>query len=80
MTTSAWTWAELDGVQLEMIVEAERTLGNNVKYILAYRPGRDAGIMGYPQNGMQVSNLNGSQIECLQGLEKKLQTVMIAYR
>jgi hypothetical protein len=50
MTTSAWTWAALNGAQLKMVSEAEQTLGDNVNYILAFQPGKEAGIMGFIQN------------------------------
>ncbi len=80
MATSAWTWAALSNAQLMMVNEAEKTLGDNVSYVIAFQPGNAPGIMGIPQNGLKVSRLNASQVECLQGLEQKLSVVAIAYQ
>ena len=76
-----WTWAKLDGHQLQMIQEAEHTIGST-DYILAYQSKSQAMASGagMGQMGVRVANLNESQVECLQGLEKQLQAVGVAYR
>lgn len=82
MNTGDWMYAHLSDEQLKMVSEAEQTLGKNVKYVLAYAP--DHGIandgMDIPQAGLHVAVLNPSQVECLQGLESRLNTVLVAYR
>lgn len=80
-----WTWADLSSDKLDMLTDAERTLGADL--LLAYQPqetsvSRPQPDMGshFRQNGLQVADLNDSQVDCLQGLEQKLQAVIIAYQ
>lgn len=80
MASDGWTWARLNGDQLALLAGAEKTLGDD--YLLAYQPGAqvlDSG-KGSPLRDLGIAPLNASQLECLQGLEAKLQAVVIAYR
>ncbi len=77
-----WQWAALTGDQLNMVMEAEKTLGNNVKYLLVYQqaqavPGNN--VTKSPDHH-PIASLSESQIECLNGLEKQLGAVVIAYQ
>jgi len=81
MEKSQWTWADLNGEQLSMLKEAEGTLGED--FLLAYRQNQQAAKTSpelFPAMGLRVAPLNGSQIECLEGLEKKLRLVVVAYQ
>jgi len=81
MNESEWRWADLRGEQLEMVREAEETLGSGVDYVLVYQHGQGAGNGSTrpPQAGLQVAGLNESQVECLQGLEMNVKGVAVAY-
>jgi len=70
-----------------MLNEAERTLGHETDILLAYQPQQASVSKPQPDLGnhfrqreMQVAALSDSQMECLQGLENKLQAVIIAYK
>ncbi len=78
MKHDGWTWANLNQEQLDKIENAEKTLGNNVRYLVAYEPGKS--FIEISPNRMQISTLNESQVECLQGLESQLHTVVVAYQ
>lgn len=77
---SDWSWADLDDEQLRILQEAETTLGTDI--LLAYDQGGQASIQGerVSQSGLEVAPINESQLECLQGLETKMQSVVIAYQ
>ncbi len=77
MKHDGWTWANLDRTKLDLIENAEQTLGNNVRYLVAYEPGKT--FVEISPNRMQVAPLDESQIECLQGLESQVDAVVIAY-
>lgn len=79
MADQNWTWAELSQDKLQMLMEAEQTLGADI--LLAYQPARqgiDPGKL-VERSRLSVAPLNESQLECLQGMESKLGTVVIAY-
>jgi hypothetical protein len=80
MTHHTSTWADLTGGQLGMLQEAEQTLGADI--LLAYRSGEPVTIdfEKLVENRLQLAGLDESQIECLQGLEGKLQAVVLAYQ
>lgn len=80
MADQDWTWAELSQDKLQMLMEAEQTLGADI--LLAYQPARQGMDPGkvIERSRLSVASLNESQIECLQGMEEKLGTVVIAYR
>ncbi len=78
--TNEWTWAKLSGDELTMLSEAERTLGT--EYLLAYQQDGQpaASSTRLLRRDLRVAPLNESQVECLQGLEAKLQAVVVAYQ
>lgn len=75
-----WKIAQLNGEQVRMVEEAERGLGAD--YLVVFK--EDAGGAADPQfptAGMVApASLNNSQVECLQGLERALDAVAVAYR
>ena len=73
-----WTWAQLASDKLQMLEEAERSLGAMI--LLAYQSAAMANAPRSGPSGLRVAPLNGSQIESLHGLENKLQAVVVAYR
>jgi hypothetical protein len=78
--SGAWTWANLNQEQLGMLEEAEQTLGTDI--LIAYQDTSrvNTGAAWLSRSGLQVASLNDSQLECLQGLEKQVQAVVIAYQ
>ncbi len=80
MEASQWSWARLNREQLGDLSEAERTLGADI--LLAYRPSQKAEFRPsqFMSQGLQVSSLNPSQVECLNGLEQKIEAVVVAYQ
>lgn len=79
MAAAEWTLADLEPAQLELVHEAERTLDTDV--VLAYSPTRwgtvDPDSIG---TGLAPVELEASQLECLQGLERMVGGVLVAYR
>lgn len=75
-----WTWARLNRDQLGLLREAEETLGADI--LMAYRQGERAEVKAdvLAQTKLQAADLNESQLECLQGLERQLDSVVIAYQ
>jgi hypothetical protein len=67
MNDTVWKIADLTDEQLKEIKEAEKTLGPFS--LLAFQPVR-----------LDTAQLNPSQLECLQGLEKNLGITIVAYR
>jgi hypothetical protein len=74
-----WSYADLEPAQIDLIHEAERTLGTDV--VMAYKPGRwgwvDPDAIG---DALRPVELEASQLEYLQGLEQKIDGVLVAYR
>ena len=68
MAERIYVLADLSEEQLRMVREGEQTLDPAVT-ILAFKPAES-----------RVADLNGSQVECLQGLEQKLGLTLVAYR
>ena len=79
MDNTNWSWADLTDPQLKHVAEAEDTLGAD--YLLVYQPDNSpsSSEVSSSSGGLQVASLNPSQLECLQGLENQLQTVVVAY-
>ncbi len=79
MAADGWIYAELGPDQLALIDEAERTLDTDV--VMAYRPSAwgtvDPETIG---DGLEPAGLEASQLECLQGLERMVDGVLVAYR
>jgi hypothetical protein len=74
-----WSFADLEPAQIDLVEEAERTLETDV--VMAYKPGRwgtvDPDAIG---DALQPVELEASQLEYLQGLERKVDGVLVAYR
>jgi hypothetical protein len=80
MDKNGWTWAELDENQMVLVNEAEATLGAD--YLLAFRASeaRTPNSVHLAYMELLPAGLDESQLECLQGLEQKLEAVVVAYR
>ena len=78
MADNRWTWAKLTDDQLELVAEAEQTL--DMDYLLAYQPSQEPPGQTVGPQELEVAPLTESQLECLQGLETKLQAVVVGYR
>jgi hypothetical protein len=74
-----WSLADLEPAQIDLIHEAERTLGTDV--VMAYKPNRwgtvDPDAIG---DALRPVELESSQLEYLQDLERKVDGVLVAYR
>lgn len=74
-----WSFAELEPAQIDLVHEAERTLDTDV--VMAYAPSRwgtvDPAAVG---EHLHPVELEASQLEYLQGLERKIGGVLVAYR
>ncbi len=74
-----WSFAELEPAQIDLVHEAERTLDTDV--VMAYAPSRwgtvDPDAVG---ERLRPVELEASQLECLQGLERMVGGVLVAYR
>jgi hypothetical protein len=74
-----WSFADLEPAQIDLVHEAERTLDTDI--VMAYKPNRygtvDPDAIG---DTLQPVQLEASQLEYLQGLERKVDGVLVAYR
>ncbi len=74
-----WSFAELEPAQIDLVHEAELTLDTDV--VMAYAPSRygtvDPEAVG---EHMHPVELEASQLAYLQGLERKVGGVLVAYR
>ena len=78
MTTNGWTWANLSEEQLQLLSEAERSLGAD--YLLAYKPtDHSSRAVESRVRALEAAALDESQLECLHGLEQQLQAIVVAY-
>jgi hypothetical protein len=79
MAAGEWSFADLEPAQIDLVHEAERTLDTDV--VMAYEPSSwgtvDPDRIG---DGLQPVELEASQLECLQGLERMVGGVLVAYR
>jgi hypothetical protein len=79
MDGNGWAWAKLNTGQVEQLLEGERTLGADI--LLAYEANTSNAATGKAsQVDLEIAALDESQVECLQGLEKNMQSVVVAYR
>ena len=79
MATAEWTFADLEPEQLALVTEAERTLDTDV--VMAYRPSPYGTVDPETiSHGLRPVELEPTQLECLQGLEKMVGGVLVAYR
>ena len=79
MSADGWTFADLEPAQLALVTEAERTLPTDV--VMAYAPSPWGTVD--PETvaeGLHPVELESSQLEYLQGLERKVGGVLVAYR
>lgn len=79
MSVDGWTFADLEPAQLDLLNEAERTLDTDI--VMAYAPSRWGTVD--PEtiaDGLHPVDLESSQLECLQGLERMVGGVLVAYR
>ena len=77
MTDTTWKWATLDTEGLDLVQDAENTLGADI--VLAYSEGAprtDPRLRA----GLMPAALDASQLECLQGVEQRLGVVAVAYQ
>lgn len=79
MNTGHWIFANLNNEQMELIKEGESTLGAD--YLVAYQPDEKApaGYIELFLQGVTAAPLDDSQLECLEGLEQRVQAVVVAY-
>lgn len=77
MTDTTWKWASLDDQALELVQEAERTIGADV--VLVFSEGTPR-TDGRTRDGLRPASLDASQLECLQGMEAQLGAVAVAYQ
>jgi hypothetical protein len=74
-----WSFADLEPAQIDLIHEAERTLDTDI--VMAYKPGSwgtvDPDAIG---DALRPVELETNQLEYLQGLERKVDGVLVAYR
>ena len=78
--SQAWTYADLAPEQVALVDEAERTLDTDI--VMVYRPTRfgtvDEELLA--AEGLRPVELDAVQLECLQGLERMVGGVVVAYR
>ena len=74
------TFADLEPDQLALVAEAERTLDADV--VMAYKPSAWGTVDPRRRSptGCDPVELEPSQLECLQGLERMVGGVLVAYR
>jgi hypothetical protein len=77
MTETTWKWASLDDKALELVHQAEETIGADV--VLVYAEGGPR-TDGRTRLGLRPAALDASQLECLQGMEQMLGAVAVAYQ
>jgi hypothetical protein len=79
MATGGWSFADLEADQVALIVEAERTLDPDL--VMAYEPSAwgtvDPDTVGQE---LDPADLEPSQLEYLQGVERRIGGVLVAYR
>jgi hypothetical protein len=79
MAVGGWNFADLEPEEVALVVEAERTLGTDL--VMAYEPSAwgtvDPESIG---ERLDPAVLETSQLEYLQGLERKVGGVLVAYR
>lgn len=79
MAANGWNYADLEPEQVALVIEAERTLDADV--VVAYEPSAWGTIAAeWMPPGLRPAGLEASQLECLQGLERMVDGVLVAYR
>jgi hypothetical protein len=79
MAAGEWSFADLEPGQVDLVHEAERTLDTDI--VMAYKPSSwgtvDPDTIG---DGLDPVELEASQLEYLQNLERMVGGVLVAYR
>ena len=79
MAAGEWSFADLEPAQIELVHEAERTLDTDI--VMAYAPSSwgtvDPDTIG---DRLDPVELEASQLEYLQVLERMVGGVLVAYR
>ncbi len=79
MRAGEWSYATLEPDALALLAEAERTLDTDV--VMAYEPSAWGTVdPDAISDGLRPVELEASQLECLQGLERMVGGVLVAYR
>ncbi len=79
MNADGWTFADLAPEQLALVNEAERTLDTDI--VMAYAPSPWGTVdPDTVADGLHPVDLEPSQLEYLQGLERMVGGVLVAYR
>jgi hypothetical protein len=76
MTIDRWSWAQLDDEELDLVKETEAAIGAD--YVLVFDRGGGVSVSDVP--GVRPSELDESQIERLQDVERQLGSVAVAYQ
>ena len=81
MSSTAWEWANLKPEQIKELKEGEAALGIEAVQLLAYQPANQPRVQEkkVAEAGLRPATLNASQLKRLEGLEKKLSSVVVAY-
>jgi hypothetical protein len=78
LMTNGWTWANLSDDQLQLLAEAEKSLG--AEYLLVYKPtDHSSRAVEARVRDLEAAPLNESQLEYLSGLESQIGAVVVAY-
>jgi hypothetical protein len=77
---NGWTFADLDPDQLALVIETERTLDTDI--VMVYRAGAQswADIERMAEEGLAPVELDPTQLERLQGMERSIGAVAVAYK
>ena len=78
--SQAWTFADLAPEQLALVDEAERTLDTDI--VLVFRPSTWGTVdhETLAEQGLHPVDLDPVQLEFLQGMERMVGGVAVAYR
>ena len=71
-----WRLAELDDKQLAIVNEAEASM--HMDYLLVYAEAQNEPAFDFGEP-LRPAQLSDSEVECLQGMEKNLGVVAVAY-
>ena len=79
MATGGWNFADLEADEVALVVEAERTLDTDL--VMAFEPSNWGTIdPDTVVDGLDPAELEPSQLEYLEGLERRVGGVLVAYR
>jgi hypothetical protein len=79
MAAGEWSFADLEPAQIELVHEAERTLDTDV--VMAYAPSSWGTVVPDTLgDGLDPVDLEAGQLEYLQGVERTVGGVLVAYR